>query len=56
LMTSMSEFSIVNVKDLNREIEGWIEVVTNQKKKEDKKKLLKLVDEYRAQRRRSPDQ
>ncbi|HEX7468246.1 MAG TPA: DUF460 domain-containing protein [Methanobacterium sp.] len=55
-MTSMSEFSIVNSKDLNREIERWIEVVTKQKKKEDKKKLLKLVDEYRAQRRRSSDQ
>jgi predicted RNase H-like nuclease (RuvC/YqgF family) len=54
-MTSMSEFSIVNSKALNKEIGRWIEVVTNQKKKEDKKKLLKLVDEYRAQRRRSPD-
>ncbi|MGB8234077.1 MAG: hypothetical protein WCE60_08800, partial [Methanobacterium sp.] len=54
-MTSMSEFSIVNSKALNKEIERWIEIITNQKKKEDKKKLLKLVDEYRAQRRRSPD-
>ncbi len=54
-MTSMSEFSIVNSKALNNEIERWIEVATNQKNKEDKKKLLKLVDEYRAQRRRSPD-
>jgi uncharacterized protein len=55
-MTSMSEFYIVNSKALKREIKRWIEGVNNQKKKEDKKKLLKLVDEYRAQRKRSPDQ
>ena len=55
-MTSMSEFYIVNSKALKREIKRWIEEVDNQKKKEDKKKLLKLVDEYRTQRKRSPDQ
>ena len=55
-MTSMSEFYIVNSKALKREIKRWIEEVNNQKKKEDKKKLLKLVDEYRAQRKRSTDQ
>jgi len=55
-MTSMSEFYIVNSKALKREIKRWIKEVNNQKKKEDKKKLLKLVDEYRAQRKRSTDQ
>jgi predicted RNase H-like nuclease (RuvC/YqgF family) len=40
-----------------REIERWIVVTINkQKKNEDKNKLLKLVDEYRAQRKRSADQ
>ncbi len=55
-MTSMSEFYIVNSKALKREVKRWIEDVNNQKKKEDNNKLLKLVDEYRAQRKRSPEQ
>jgi hypothetical protein len=52
-MNSMNEFSIVNSKTLEKEIERWNEQIDNQKKNENKKKLLKLVDEYRAQRRRS---
>ncbi len=52
-MNSMNEFSIVNSKTLEKEIERWNEQINNQKKNENKKKLLKLVDEYRAQRRRS---
>jgi predicted RNase H-like nuclease (RuvC/YqgF family) len=34
------------------EIERWKEYVNNQKEQENNKNLLKLVDEYRAQRRR----
>jgi predicted RNase H-like nuclease (RuvC/YqgF family) len=55
-MNSMHEFAIVNSETLRREIERWSVQVNKQKKNEDKKKLLKLVDEYRAQRRRSADQ
>jgi predicted RNase H-like nuclease (RuvC/YqgF family) len=52
----MNEFAIVNSRSLENEIEGWKQKISNQKEKEDKIKLLKLVDEYRAQRRRSADQ
>jgi predicted RNase H-like nuclease (RuvC/YqgF family) len=51
-MNSMNEFSIVNSKTLEKEIERWNDQVNNQMKNENKKKILKLVDEYRAQRRR----
>jgi uncharacterized protein len=51
-MTSMTEFYLVNSKDFQMEIERWKEHVNNQKKQEENKNLLKLVDEYRAQRRR----
>lgn len=51
----MDEFAIISSETLNYEIDKWIKRVKSQKKKEDKKKLLKLVDEYRAQRRRSAD-
>ena len=51
-MTSMSEFYLVNSKDFKMEIERWKEHVNNNKKEEENKNLLKLVDEYRAQRRR----
>ncbi len=54
-MNYMHDFAIVNYKTLEREIEKWTKHVKNQRKKEDKKKLLELVDEYRAQRRRSID-
>ena len=51
-MTSMAEFYLVNSKDFQLEIERWKEHINNQKKKENNRNLLKLVDEYRAQRRR----
>lgn len=52
----MDEFAIISSETLNLEMDRWIKRMTRQKKKEDKKKLLTLVDEYRAQRRRSTDQ
>ncbi len=52
-MTSMSEFSIVNKKALDSEIVAWKEKVDNLNKIEHEKKLINLLDEYRAQRRRS---
>ncbi len=51
-MTSMTEFYLVNSKDFQMEVERWKEYVNNQKKQEENNNLLKLVDEYRAQRRR----
>jgi predicted RNase H-like nuclease (RuvC/YqgF family) len=51
-MTSMAEFYLVNSKDFKMEIEKWKEHVNLQREQENNKNLLKLVDEYRAQRRR----
>lgn len=51
-MTTMAEFYLVNSKDFQLEIKRWKEHINNQKKKENNRNLLKLVDEYRAQRRR----
>ena len=55
-INSMNEFAIINSKSLKREIEKWNKLVKDQRKTEDEKKLMNLVDEYRAQRRRSSDQ
>lgn len=52
----MDEFAIISSETLDREMGRWIKRITSQKEREDKKKLLELVDEYRAQRRRSKDQ
>ncbi len=54
-INSIKGYSIVDSETLSREIERWNVKVYKQKKNDDKKKLLKLVDEYRAQRRRSSD-
>ncbi len=51
-MKSMTEFYLVNSKDFKFEIERWKEHIILQREKENNENLLKLVDEYRAQRRR----
>ncbi|MBZ2165802.1 DUF460 domain-containing protein [Methanobacterium spitsbergense] len=55
-INSMNEFATINSKSLKREIDKWNETVMDQRKTEDEKKLMNLVEEYRAQRRRSSDQ
>ena len=55
-LSFMNEFAIVNSHLLEKEIESWNKKISKQREKEDKMKLLKLVDEYRAHRRRHPDQ
>jgi len=49
------EIALINEEDLTREIERWKGDQENQQKKENKKKMLKLIDEYRAQRKRTVD-
>jgi predicted RNase H-like nuclease (RuvC/YqgF family) len=49
------EFAVINEEDLTREMERWKWDHENQQKKENKKKMLKLIDEYRAQRKRTAD-
>jgi uncharacterized protein len=48
----MKEFAIINSETLNVEIEKWNDQTLNQKNNEDKEKLINLVEEYRAHRRR----
>jgi uncharacterized protein len=50
------EFAVINEEDLTREMERWKWDHENQLKKENKKKMLKLIDEYRAQRKRTADE
>ncbi|MGZ4857895.1 MAG: DUF460 domain-containing protein, partial [Methanobacteriaceae archaeon] len=47
------EFAIINEEDLTREMEKWKWDQENQQKKENKRKMLKLIDEYRAQRKKN---
>jgi uncharacterized protein len=49
------DFAVIHEEDLNREMKRWKDIQKNQQKKENKKKMLKLIDEYRAQRKRTAD-
>ncbi len=48
----IDEFAVIEEDVLNREIEKWRRKVENKRKKEEENKLIKVIDEYRAQRRR----
>lgn len=48
----IDEFAVIERDVLDREIENWKTKVENRRKKEEKRKLLEVIDEYRAQRRR----
>ncbi|UTB31912.1 MAG: DUF460 domain-containing protein [Methanobacterium sp. ERen5] len=47
--------SYVESKDLDEQIKKWMEKTRKQQTTEDKNKLISMVDEYRAQRRRELD-
>ncbi len=47
------DFAVIMNKDLNREIHKWTKNQEEKKKKEDRNKLLKIMDDYKAQRKRS---
>jgi predicted RNase H-like nuclease (RuvC/YqgF family) len=49
----IDEFAVIERDVLNKEIENWKTRVENKRSKEEKKQILKVIDEYRAQRRRS---
>lgn len=51
----MADLTYVLLDDLEEQIQGWIERIRKQQNTEDKNKLISLVDEYRAQRRRELD-
>jgi len=48
------DFGSVKTQDLNREIEKWKHRLNERRKKEEEEELLKVITEYRAQRRRNP--
>lgn len=49
----VDEFAIIKDKDLNKEIKKWEANVKHKRRKEEKKKIIKVIDEYRAKRKRS---
>jgi len=51
----VDEFAIIKDEDLEKEIKRWITDVEDKRNKEEKKKLIKVINEYRAQRKRSLD-
>lgn len=48
----IDEFAVIEEDVLDREIEKWRKKVEAKRKKEEENKLIKVFDEYRAQRRR----
>ncbi len=48
----IDEFAVIEEDVLKREIEKWRKNVEARRKKEEENKLLNVIDEYRAQRRR----
>jgi len=51
----IDKFAVVSVDSLRTQIESWKAQVKDRKASEDRKKLLSVIDEYRAKRRRSVD-
>ncbi|MGZ7044615.1 MAG: DUF460 domain-containing protein, partial [Methanobacterium sp.] len=49
----IDEFAVVSRDDLKEEIENWKIKTARKRKKEEEKKLIGVIEEYRAQRRRS---
>jgi predicted RNase H-like nuclease (RuvC/YqgF family) len=51
----IDKFAVVSADSLRSQIENWETQVRDRKASEDRKKLLSVIDEYRAKRRRSAD-
>jgi predicted RNase H-like nuclease (RuvC/YqgF family) len=51
----IDKFAVVSVDSLRTQIKNWESRVRDRKASEDRKKLLNVIDEYRAKRRRSAD-
>jgi predicted RNase H-like nuclease (RuvC/YqgF family) len=49
----IDEFAVIDREVLKEEIENWKVKTENKQKKEEEKKLIGVIEEYRAQRRRS---
>jgi predicted RNase H-like nuclease (RuvC/YqgF family) len=51
-MKMIDEFAVIDIGILKEEIENWKVKSREKQKKEEEKRLLEVIDEYRAQRRR----
>jgi uncharacterized protein len=49
----VDDFAVIMTNDLNNEINKWKKNQEEKKKNEDRNKLLKIMDDYKAQRKRS---
>ena len=52
-LKSMSEFAVVDSNDLKIEIKAWNDKITDQRISDGQNMLVKMVDEYRAHRKRA---
>ncbi len=52
-LNMIDKFAVVGTYSLQKQIENWENHVKNKIASEDRKKLLNVIDEYRAKRRRS---
>lgn len=51
----IDQSAIIKTDSLNKEMEKWKNRIENKKIKENNQEILKVIDEYRAKRKRSPD-
>lgn len=54
-INQIDEFAVIKKTDLNREIEKWNSKLENKRNKEEKNKIISIIDEYRAKRKRHND-
>ncbi|GAB4317878.1 MAG: hypothetical protein Kow0019_19270 [Methanobacteriaceae archaeon] len=52
----IDEFAVIKKTELNREIEKWKSELQNKRNKEEKNKIISIIDEYRAKRKRHNDE
>lgn len=51
----IDQFAIIKTESLSKEMEKWKTRIENKKIKENNQEILKVIDEYRARRKRSTD-
>ncbi|MDI6645181.1 MAG: DUF460 domain-containing protein [Methanobacteriaceae archaeon] len=54
-INQIDEFAVIKKTDLDREIEKWKLKLKNKRNKEEKNKIISIIDEYRAKRKRQND-
>ncbi|AXV37063.1 MAG: DUF460 domain-containing protein [Methanobacteriaceae archaeon] len=54
-INKIDEFAVIKEEDLKREIEKWKAKLQSKRNKEEKNKIISIIDEYRAKRKRLTD-